>query len=82
MNTSTHEPKEEKTMKIQARNCSAERNKKVPKVFGTSHTTNAVSKTGKGDSSSPQSVCAFSKWSNIGVARVCGGLFGRIVGRF
>ena len=82
MNTSTRGPKEEKTPKIQARNCSTERNKKVPKVFGTSHTTNAVSKTGKGDSSGPQSICAFSEWCDIGFAGVCGGLFGRIVGRF
>ena len=59
MNTSTRGPKEEKTPKIQTRNRSAERNKKIPKVFGTSHTTNAVSKTGKGDSSGPQSICAF-----------------------
>ena len=82
MNTSTRGPKEEKTPKIQARNCSTERNKKVPKVFGTSHTTNAVSETGKGDSSGPQSICAFSKRCNIGIAGVCGGLFSRIVGRF
>ena len=74
--------KKEKTPKIQARNCSAERNKKVPKVFRTSHTTNAVSKTGKGDSSSPQSVCAFSKHCDIGFAGVCGSLLSGIVGRF
>ena len=42
----------------------------------------AVSETGKGDSSGPQFICAFSKRCNIGVAGVCGGLFGRIVGRF
>ena len=44
--------------------------------------TNAISETGKGDSSGPQSICAFSKWCNIDIAGVCGGLFGRIVGRF
>ena len=82
MNTSACWPTEEKTPKIQTRNHSAERNKKVPIVFGTSHMTNAVSKTGKGDSSGPQSVCSFSKQCNIGFAGVCGGLFGRIVGRF
>ena len=82
MNTSACGPKEEKTPKIQTRNRSAKRNKKIPKVFGTSHTTNAVSKTGEGDSSGSQPICAFSKWCNIGFAGVCGGLFSRIVGRF
>ena len=43
--------------------------------------TNAVSKTGKGDSSGPQSVCAFPKWRDIGFAGIRGGLSGRIVGR-
>ena len=32
--------------------------------------TNAVSKTGKGDSSGPQSVCAFPKWRDIGFAGI------------
>ena len=82
MNTSARGPKEEKTSKIQTRNHSAERNKKVPKVFGTSHTMNAVSKTGKRDSSGPQSICAFSKQCDIGFAGVCRGLFSGIVGRF
>ena len=81
MNTSARGPKEEKTLKIQTRNCSAERNQKVPKVFGTTHTTNAISKTGQGDSASPQSVREFSKWCDIGFAGVCGGLFSGIVGR-
>ena len=80
--TSARGPKEEKTSKIQTRDCSAERNKKIPKIFRTSHMTNAVSKTGKGDSSGPQSICAFSKRCDIGFAGVCGSLFGRIVGRF
>ena len=71
MNTSTRGPKEEKTPKIQTRNRSAERNKKVPKVFGTTHTTNAFSKTGQGDSASPQSVRAFPKRCDIGFAGVC-----------
>ena len=44
MNTSACGPKEEKTPKVQTRNCSAEGNKKVPKVVGTTHMTNAVSK--------------------------------------
>ena len=44
-------PKEEESSKIQTRNCGIERNKKVSKVVRTTHTTNAVSKTGKGDSS-------------------------------
>ena len=35
---------------------------------------NAVSKTDKGDSSGPQSVCAFPKWRDIGFAGICGGL--------
>ena len=38
--------------------------------------TNAVSKTGGGDRSGSQSICAFSKRCNIGFAGVCGGLFG------
>ena len=42
---------------------------------------NAVSKTGKGDSSSSQSVFAFPKRRNIGITGVCGGLFGGIIGR-
>ena len=46
-------PKEEKDSKIQTRNCGIERNKKVSKVVGTTHMTNAISKTGKGDSSGP-----------------------------
>ena len=44
--------------------------------------TNAVSKTGKGDSSGSQSVCAFPKWRDIGFPGICGGLSGGIVGRF
>ena len=44
MNTSARGPKEEKTSKIQTRNHSAEGNKKVPKVFRTSHMANAVFK--------------------------------------
>ena len=40
--TSARGPKEVKTLKIQTRNSSAERNKKVPKVFGTSYTTNVI----------------------------------------
>ena len=82
MNTSACGPKEEKTPKVLTRNCSPERNKKVPKVVQTTHTTNAISKTGQGDSSGPQSVCAFSKQCDIGFAGVCGGLFSGIVGRF
>ena len=82
MNTSACGPKEEKTLKIQTRNCSPERNKKVPKVVGITHTMNAVSKTGQGDSSSPQSVRAFPKRCDIGFAGVHGGLFSGIVGRF
>ena len=82
MNTSARGPKEKKTPKIQARNCSTERNKKISKVFGTSHTTNAVSEIGEGDSSGPQSICVFPKRCDIGVAGVCGGLFSGIVGRF
>ena len=49
-NTSEHGPKEEKTPKIQAKNCGTKGNKKIPKVFRTSHTTNAISKTGEGNS--------------------------------
>ena len=82
MNTSARGSKEEKTPKVQTRNCCTERNKKVPKVVGTTHTTNAISKTGKGDSSGPQSLCAFSKWCDIGFAGARGGLFSGIVGRF
>ena len=54
-------PKEEESSKIQTRNCGIERNKKVSKVIGTTHMTNAVSKTGKEDSSGPQAICAFPK---------------------
>ena len=43
--------------------------------------TNAISKTGKGDSSGPQSVCAFPKWRDIGFAGIRRGLSGGIVGR-
>ena len=82
MNTSAHGSKEEKTLKVQTRNCSAERNKKVPKVIETTHMTNAISKTGKRDSSGPQSIYAFSKRCDIGFAGVREGLFSRIVGRF
>ena len=58
------------------------RNKEVSKVIGTTHTTNAVSKTGKGDSSGSQSVCAFPKWRDIGFAGIRRGLSSGIVGRF
>ena len=44
-------PKEEESTKIQTRNYSVERNKKVSKVVGTTHMMTAISKTGKGDSS-------------------------------
>ena len=43
-------PKEEKSTKIQTRNYSIEENE-VSKVVRTTHTTNAISKTDKGDSS-------------------------------
>ena len=43
---------------------------------------NAISKTGKGDSSGSQSVFAIPKWCNIGIAGICGGLPGGIIGRF
>ena len=82
MNTSARGSKEEKTLKVQTRNCSAERNKKVPNVVRTTHMMNAISKTGKGDSSGPQSICVFSKRCDIGFAGVSGGLSGGIVGRF
>ena len=82
MDTSAHGPIEEKTPKIQTRNHSAERNKKVPKVIGITHTTNTFSKTGQGDRASPQSVHAFPKQCDIGFAGVRRGLFSGIVGRF
>ena len=44
--------------------------------------TNAVSETGKGDSSGSQSIFAIPKQHNIGIAGICGGLSGGIVGRF
>ena len=44
--------------------------------------TNAVSKTGKKDSSGPQSVCAFSKRCDIGFAGVSGGLLSGVARRF
>ena len=43
---------------------------------------NAISKTGKGDSSGSQSVCVFPKWHDIGFAGIHGGLSDGIVGRF
>ena len=43
---------------------------------------NAVSKTGKGDSSGSQSVFVLPKWCNIGIAGIHGGLPGGIIGRF
>ena len=43
---------------------------------------NAISKTGKGDSSGSQSVFAIPKWHNIGIAGIRGGLPGGIIGRF
>ena len=82
MNTGAHGSKEEKTPKVQTRNCSTERNKKIPKVVRITHTMNAISKTGKGDSSGPQSICAFSKRCDIGFAGVCRGLSSGIIGRF
>ena len=50
MNTSECGPKEEETSKIQTRNCSAERNKNIPKVFRTSHTMNAIPEAGERNS--------------------------------
>ena len=44
--------------------------------------TNAVSETGKGDSSGSQSVFAIPKRRDIGIAGICGSLSGGIVGRF
>ena len=43
---------------------------------------NAISKTGKGDSSGSQSVFVFPKRRNIGITGVRGHLFGGIIGRF
>ena len=69
-------------MKVQTRNCGTEGNKKVSKVIRATHTTNAISKTGKGDSSGLQSVFAIPKRHNIGIAGIRGGLPGGIIGRF
>ena len=44
--------------------------------------TNAVSKTGKGDSLGSQSVFVLPKRHNIGITGVCRGLSGGIIGRF
>ena len=44
--------------------------------------TNAISKTGKGDSSGSQSICVSPKQHDIGFAGIRGGLSGGIVGRF
>ena len=43
---------------------------------------NAVSKTGKGDSSGSQSIFVLPKRHNIGIAGIRGGLPGGIIGRF
>ena len=69
-------------MKVQTRNCGTEGNKKVSKVIRATHTTNAVSETGKGDSSGSQSIFAIPEWRNIGIAGICRGLSGGIVGGF
>ena len=69
-------------MTVQTRNCSIERNKKVSKVIRATHTTNAISKTGKGDSSGSQSIFAIPKQRNIGIAGIRGGLPGGIIERF
>ena len=66
-------------MKVQTRNCSIERNKKVSKVIRATHTTNAISKTGKGDSSGSQSVFAIPKQCNISIAGIHGGLPGGLL---
>ena len=44
--------------------------------------TNAISKTGKGDSSGSQSILVLPKQCNIGIAGIHGGLPGGIIGRF
>ena len=43
---------------------------------------NAVSKTGKGDSSGSQSIFVIPKWCNISITGIHGGLPGGIIGRF
>ena len=44
--------------------------------------TNAISEAGKGDSSGSQSIFVIPERHNIGIAGICGGLSGGIVGRF
>ena len=43
---------------------------------------NAISKTGKGDSSGSQSIFVLPKWHNIGIAGIRRGLPGGIIERF
>ena len=69
-------------MKVQTRNCGIEGNKKVSKVIRATHMTNAISETGKGDSSGSQSIFVIPEQRNIGIAGICRGLSGGIVGRF
>ena len=49
-NTNECGPNEEKTLKIQTRDYSTKGDKEIPKVFRTSHTANAIPKTGEGNS--------------------------------
>ena len=52
VDTSVCGPKEEESSKIQTRNCGIEGNKKVSEALRITHKTNAISETGKRNSSS------------------------------
>ena len=56
LNTSECEHKEKKMPKIQARDCGPKGDKKIPKIFRTPHTANAIPKAGEGNRPDLQSV--------------------------
>ena len=79
-NTSECEHKEKKTLKIQARDYSTKRDKKITKIFRTPHTANAIPKAGEGNRTDLQSVLTIPEWCGFGSTGGCGSLLGRIAG--
>ena len=67
-------------LKIQARDCGAKRDKKIPKIFRTPHTANAIPKAGEGNRTDLQSVLTIPEWCGFSSTGSCGSLLGRIVG--
>ena len=60
-NTSECEHKKKKMPKIQARDYSTKRDKKIPKIFRTPHMANAIPKAGEGNRTDLQSVLMIPK---------------------